>query len=145
MTTKRRVPAKPAARGGLKLDRDGKLAVPESNVEATIGGFLVAEGWQFVPTKAENLNRSGAPAHKKDTLDALAVRPIRGKCGPVQCFYLELKRRRAYTNRKHLLGQSDTVGYLRSQGFLVYQAKENDPDPIGSFEQWYIGNLRHRL
>jgi hypothetical protein len=135
---------------GLKLDRDGKLAIPEAEVERTIEAFLRAEGWEYIHTKAENVKRSGAPAHAKYTLDALAVRALahcnRGMDpGLSHTFYLELKKRRATTAKARLKGQTDTVEWLRSQGFLVYQAKENDPDPVGSFEQWYIGNWRHRL
>lgn len=132
-------------RKGISIGSDGKLDVSEKSVEATIEAFLVAEGWQYIHTKAENLTRSGAPAHAKDTLDALAVRPIRGDLGPVQCFYMELKRRRAHTNRKHLLGQSDTASYLRSQGFLVYQAPENFAgDMFANFKDFYQ-YWRHKL
>lgn len=122
----------------LKLAKDGRLAVPESDVEQAITDFLEIEGWLVIPTKAEARMPSGKAAHKKWTLDAVAMRvsdetydvwPDRDICAPSKRAYshvihLEFKRRDAATDKKRLAGQTATAKQLLKFGFLVYQAPE---------------------
>lgn len=123
----------------MKLDKDGKLAISEREVEAAIEAFLVTKGFMYIHTKAENVKRNGSPAHAKGTLDAVAMNLYAGRCSVV---HIELKRRKARTNKQHLAEQSATVASLRKAGYLVYQAAENDSEPIESFRRWwkeYVG------
>ena len=126
----------------LKLDRDGKLAIPErgrAGVAGAVQDFLVSEGWTVIWTPAEDLKRSGAPTHERYTLDGLAVKAMQAPdwSSYARVVFFELKRRRARTDPKRLRGQTDTASELRKRGFLVYQAAENDPQPIGNFQRWY--------
>lgn len=122
----------------LKLDKDGRLAVSEAAVERSIREYFETAGWLYIPTKAEHLTRAGAPAHKAGTLDAIALKPMSepGLRGWAWCIYLELKRRKARTERKHLAAQTATAKDLIKRGALVYQAPENEDDPIGHFQRW---------
>lgn len=145
------------ARGGprakkaaaLKLDVDGKLAVSEAQAEAAITGFLLAEGWLVLQTKAEARMPSGAPAHKRATLDLVALRPQRewcqwtsasGFCHVCDAIVIEAKRRNARTERKHLAEQTAMAAWLRGRGFTVYQAPEGHlGDMLEHFKGWYRG------
>lgn len=121
----------------LKLDRDGKLAVPEASVEAHAEQMLTAHGWIYVPTKAENLKRSGAPAHKRATLDGLAFKPLgAGWVGYSRTIVFEWKRRRAKTEKTHLAEQIATAEDLERRGVVVYRSPEDHPDPIDHFTHW---------
>lgn len=117
----------------LRLDKDRKLAIPELAVERNITEFLLAEGWLVFPTKAEARMPSGAPAYRSGTLDLLALR----SWPTFETLFVECKRRMARTNKKHLAEQTATARWLRDQGFTVFQAPENDVDPITSFRAFY--------
>ncbi len=121
----------------LKLDRDGKLAVPEADVEAEAEQLLTLHGWIYIPTKAENLKRNGAPAHKRATLDGLAFKPLgEGWIGITRTIVFEWKKRKANTAKKHLAEQVATEAELERRGVVVYRTPENHPDPIGHFTRW---------
>ena len=133
----------------LKLDRDGKLAIPEkgrTSVSAAIQQLLEADGWTVIWTPAEDVRRgSGVPSQKRYTLDGLAVKmvvdPDYADYEDVQLFFFELKARLAKTSKARLAGQTRKAEELRRRGFLVYQAEEDDPNPIENFRRWLRSNF----
>ena len=129
------------SRSTLRLDSDGQLALLERSVERSVREHLELYGWAYIETKAENRKRSGAAAHARYTLDAVATRPIRGVAkglrGASQTLYLELKKRKSRTDGARLKGQTETAEALRRKGFVVYQAAEKSADPVGDFLRFY--------
>ncbi len=124
-------------KAALKLDADGKLVVSEAQVEAAITGFLLAEGWLVFQTKAEARMPSGAPAHKRATLDLVAIRQ-HDVFNAQDVLFIELKRRNARTERKHLAEQTAMAEWLRGRGFTVYQAPEGHRgDMLDHFKGWH--------
>jgi len=122
----------------MKLDKDGKLAILEKEVEATIVALLQAHRFRVWKTDAAALTRAGAPAFKEGTQDLIAVRPVpRKDLGYTTSLFIELKRRRGRTNKKRLQKQAEYLAGLRRDGFAVYQAPENHPNPIGHFREWF--------
>ena len=123
----------------MKLDKDGKLAVPEKDVEKSIIDLLQGHRFRVWKTDAAALTRAGAASFKAGTQDLIAVRPRPWPdcVGFATALFLELKRRRGRTNKKRLQQQTDYLNELRRDGFAVYQAPENHPDPIGHFREWF--------
>lgn len=121
----------------MKLDPDRKLAIRESDVERTCIEWMALRplSYVWVPTKAEDIRRGGGSRFDPGTLDGVFVHPWR------LSVWVEFKRRFAKTDKKRLLLQTLTVKDLRERGFLVYQAREKDADPIGSFQEFVKGNL----
>lgn len=121
----------------LKLDPDRKLAIREADVERTCIEWmeLRPRSYLWVPTKAEDIRRGGGSRFDPGTLDGVFVHAWR------PAIWTEFKRRFAKTDKKRLLLQTLTVTGLRGRGFLVYQAREKDPDPIGSFQQFVKNSL----
>lgn len=114
----------------MKLDRDGQLAVPESDVERTCVEWLLLRwpGAQYIRTNASDLRRSGAPAFPLYTLDGLFVHPRK------PALFVEWKARRARTARRRREGQAATSGWLDRQGYIVIQMEDGLPNPVG----WFI-------
>lgn len=121
----------------MKIDRDGKLGLSEADAERTCIEWMALRprGYTWVPTKAEDIRRGGGSRFDPGTLDGVFAHPFRP---PI---WTEFKRRSAETDKKRLLLQTLTVKDLRSRGFLVYQAREKDRDPIGSFQEFVKGTL----
>lgn len=107
----------------------------ESAVERTITDFLRSFRWEVVPTKAEHLTRGGHAAHRRGTLDLIALRAA--KYGFAGCFFLELKRQGARSKRRHLAEQIAEQERLHRAGFQVCRIPEQCGDPIGWFKEWY--------
>lgn len=123
----------------MKLDKDGKLAVPEKEVEKAVIDLLQANRFRVWKTDAAALTRAGASAFEEGTQDLIAVRPRQWPdcVGAATALFIELKRRRGRTNKKRLQKQTDYLNGLRRDHFAVYQAPENHPDPIGHFREWF--------
>lgn len=117
-------------RNGLKLDRDGKLAIPERNVQAACIDIARGQGYLYIPTAAEHLTRAGIPSHRRGTLDGVFIHQTQPP------FFAEWKRRRARTKRQHLDEQMATSDALRKAGWIVYHQPEGHDDPIGDFLRW---------
>lgn len=144
----------------LKLTKTGKLALAESTVEQTARDWFEAQGWLYIPTKAEHVTRGGKPAFKGKWLDAVAVKAVGTHYQGEQLVtflqglgwksimlgvVLEWKRSEARTKRKHLAQQKARAEQLRRDGYLVYRSPEagepGSDDPLGHWEQWRKENL----
>lgn len=119
----------------LKLDRDRKLALPESEVERTCVQWvqLTWPGAQYIRTDASDKRRSGAPSHSKYWLDGLLVHPTK------ETVFVEWKRRFARTEKARKQGQHETADWLNRAGYWTILMSDDLQDPIGYFMERMSG------
>ena len=122
----------------LKIDADGRLAVPESNVQRTCIEWMEATfGYRYVATNASDLTRAKRPAHERYTLDGLFIAPsfkIDPRWMGMPVIVVEWKRRQAKTEKARRDGQAATEKRLRGLGFQVIRMPDGLSDPIGWFK-----------
>lgn len=126
-------------RATLSIDRDGRLAVPESSVQRTCVEWMKATfGYRYVATNASNLTRAERPAHKPYTLDGLFIAPsyrrAHGSWLGQPVIIVEWKRRHAKTEKARRDGQAATAQCLQDLGFVVIRMEDGLDDPIGWFK-----------
>lgn len=124
----------------MKLDKDGRLAVPEADVQRTcIDWMKLAWGYRYISTNASDRKRNGRPAHECYTLDGLFIEPAWKSAARDQWIgfpvvFVEWKRRDAKTDRARREGQEAMAQRLRDAGFLVIRMPDKlREDPI----QWF--------
>lgn len=114
----------------LKIDRDGRLAVSEADVQRGCIYWMEKIGcYHYISTNASDRKRNGRPAHKTYTLDGLFVSPRR----LFPTIFVEWKRRNAKTQKARIEGQQATAQSLHNAGFLVIRMPDKLKDPI----QWF--------
>lgn len=126
----------------LKLDKDKRLALPESEVERTCAEWVEQRcpGALYIRTNASDKRRSGAPSHSRYWLDGLLVHPTK------ETVFIEWKRRFARTQRARKQGQHETADWLNRAGYWTILMSDDLQDPIGYFMERMSGiwNLENR-
>lgn len=115
----------------MRLDKDGRLAISEAEVERTCVEWMHAQDPRvmYLRTDASDRRRNGAPSHARYTLDGVFTHPTRGP------LFVEWKRRRAATKRDRREGQADTAARLADMEYQVIRMPDGHPDPIEFFKQ----------
>jgi len=114
----------------LRLDKDKRLSLPESEVARTCIEWLQLTwpGAQYIRTDASDRRRNGAPSHPVYTLDGLFVHTSK------QPVFIEWKRRLARTQTARRRGQRSTAQWLIDANYCVILMLDQHPDPIGFFK-----------
>ncbi len=126
---------------GLKLDRQGKLVVPESDLEDAIISLLCWDGWRvfrfgWALTEAKReLGEVSSP-------DLLAVRYCGCAPGLAEILWCEVKSRRGKADA----GQKLWHDAERKRGALVWCAGLDFPATVDGFRDFYgASNLKRRI
>lgn len=136
----------------LKLDRKGKLIVPESSLESGVATLMQLDGWRYFHTEYA-LTQGGRPVLEPNMPDALFVRYLSKVHGTCMCamqfgcccahtIWVEFKR----VGKKPTGEQKLWHAAERKRGAIVLVAGDTFPATIEGFKLWYAssGLARHR-
>jgi hypothetical protein len=122
----------------LALNPDGSLKLLEADVSKQIIMYLEANGFHAIRTPATKIRYPSGKWGKifeAGFADYIFVRPR--LWGQADFFYAELKRPKASTEKKHMTRQAEWERVKSIQGFLVYRAKDSEPDQLEAFKAWF--------
>ncbi len=126
----------------LKLDRKGKLVVPESSLESAVATLMQLDGWRYFHTEYA-LTQGGRPVLEPNMPDAFFIRYLDGKegCGcplPFGCccshtIWVEFKRvGKKATGEQRLWHAAE-----RKRGAIMLVAGVDFTADTEGFKVWY--------
>lgn len=127
------------ARGGLRIDREGKLKLSEADVVRQIKDFLYARGWRILVTGYGQIQREGgvvAVVGEKGMPDRQAIRYKTG--GYAEVIWLEFKRPPSAGDPGGRLSDKQVawIENERLRGGLCFV-----PDNLDEFLVWYLDTI----
>jgi hypothetical protein len=122
----------------LALNKDGSLKLLEADVCKQIVDYLGTVGFQCIRTPTTRIKYPSGKwgmVFEEGFADYICVRPR--EMGQADFFYAELKRPKASTEKEHRTRQAEWERVKSIQGFLVYRAKDSEPDQLEAFKAWF--------
>ncbi len=120
---------------GLKLDRHGKLAIPESSLESAIFNILSYDGFHVFRTGFA-ITEAGRQLGEVSSPDLLAIRyglPPDWRTEVLWCEVKAQARKLTPEQRLWIIGE-------RRRGALVVVAGEDFPADIDGWKAWYAAS-----
>lgn len=116
----------------LKLDKRGKLLIPEADVQKACDDLLEAHGWKVIPqpvtVPCQNCgNPVYLPGAHRGQPDRLAIRGDPLEETPISAVFIEYKRRGKKPTREQRIYHE----FLHKQGFTVIA-----PDSLEKLAEW---------